>query len=171
MTTEFYIPEKNRQKCISEFEKYLPKKKCKNVENGIYDYTRDFCSSNNLLISEAEKIYSSVENNLLFNFKNEKNVTIKKIIKRIEDGEKNLDYNLVFMPPHELDEENWKDIIEKIDNTEKTLKNLPTIEWNKCKSCGNTRYTYYQLQVRRSDEPITTFYICSSCGKNYKVNR
>jgi len=37
-----------------------------------------------------------------------------------------------------------------------------------CGKCKGTNTTYYQLQTRSSDEPMTTFVQCLSCGKRWK---
>lgn len=37
-----------------------------------------------------------------------------------------------------------------------------------CRSCKTKKVTYYQKQVRSSDEPMTVFYECQECGKKWK---
>ena len=37
-----------------------------------------------------------------------------------------------------------------------------------CKACKKKKVTYYQKQVRGSDEPMTIFYECQECGKKWK---
>ena len=37
-----------------------------------------------------------------------------------------------------------------------------------CNRCKNKKTTYYQLQTRSADEPMTTFVSCLNCGKNWK---
>lgn len=37
-----------------------------------------------------------------------------------------------------------------------------------CNRCKTKKTTYYQLQTRSADEPMTTFVSCLSCGKNWK---
>jgi DNA-directed RNA polymerase subunit M/transcription elongation factor TFIIS len=37
-----------------------------------------------------------------------------------------------------------------------------------CGRCKSKKTTYYQLQTRSADEPMTTFVSCLSCGKNWK---
>lgn len=37
-----------------------------------------------------------------------------------------------------------------------------------CGRCKGTKTTYYQLQTRSSDEPMTTFVTCLKCGKRWK---
>lgn len=37
-----------------------------------------------------------------------------------------------------------------------------------CHRCKSKKTTYYQLQTRSADEPMTTFVSCLNCGKNWK---
>eukprot|EP00917_Polyrhabdina_sp_WS-2016_P014369 GHVP01031452.1.p1 GENE.GHVP01031452.1~~GHVP01031452.1.p1 ORF type:complete len:187 (+),score=38.74 GHVP01031452.1:85-645(+) len=38
----------------------------------------------------------------------------------------------------------------------------------RCGKCGERKTTYYQLQTRSADEPMTTFVACISCGYKWK---
>ncbi len=38
----------------------------------------------------------------------------------------------------------------------------------KCDRCKSMKTTYYQMQTRSADEPMTVFVSCVSCGKNWK---
>eukprot|EP00927_Polykrikos_kofoidii_P079125 TRINITY_DN75919_c0_g1_i1.p1 TRINITY_DN75919_c0_g1~~TRINITY_DN75919_c0_g1_i1.p1 ORF type:complete len:394 (+),score=70.37 TRINITY_DN75919_c0_g1_i1:97-1278(+) len=37
-----------------------------------------------------------------------------------------------------------------------------------CNECLGTRTSYFQLQTRKGDEPMTTFAVCSDCGARWK---
>jgi len=39
---------------------------------------------------------------------------------------------------------------------------------NKCGKCKSMRTTYYQLQTRSADEPMTTFCRCHTCDNHWK---
>ena len=39
----------------------------------------------------------------------------------------------------------------------------------KCGKCKQRRCTYYQMQTRSADEPMTTFVCCTVCGNRWKV--
>jgi DNA-directed RNA polymerase subunit M/transcription elongation factor TFIIS len=65
----------------------------------------------------------------------------------------------------------WKAIVEKIIETEKKLysKNdvASIIIW--CSSCKKkAKCSYYQMQTRSADEPMTTFVNCLECDKKWK---
>lgn len=38
----------------------------------------------------------------------------------------------------------------------------------KCRKCGSKKTTYYQLQTRSADEPMTTYVTCTSCDNHWK---
>ncbi len=38
----------------------------------------------------------------------------------------------------------------------------------KCGKCKSTKTSYYQLQTRSADEPMTTYVTCTSCGNRWK---
>lgn len=38
----------------------------------------------------------------------------------------------------------------------------------KCKKCKSWKTTYYQLQTRSADEPMTTFVTCHDCNRHWK---
>ena len=38
----------------------------------------------------------------------------------------------------------------------------------KCNKCKSHKTTYYQLQTRSADEPMTTFVTCMNCDKKWK---
>jgi len=37
-----------------------------------------------------------------------------------------------------------------------------------CGKCKESKVTYYQLQTRSADEPMSTFISCVNCGNNWK---
>jgi DNA-directed RNA polymerase subunit M/transcription elongation factor TFIIS len=170
MTTvvEFYIPDNCRKKTIKLLSKHFDSQYCPKIEKGLYDFTEQYCKSNGNIMMLAKSVYNDSVKNLLFNCE-KNNRTIQKIKKLISKNKYN-PYNLAFLRPEEIDEDNWMKIILRRKTTEDKLKNLPTTEWKPCRVCKNTGYFFYQLQTRSADEPMTTFYICKECDKTYKVN-
>ena len=65
----------------------------------------------------------------------------------------------------------WKSMIEKIIETEKKLYSkadmASLVIW--CSGCKKkSKCTYYQMQTRSADEPMTTFVTCLECDKKWK---
>ena len=78
---------------------------------------------------------------------------------------------LAFMTHQEMNPKIWKEMVaEKI----KRDKNLTQVDMSaatdefKCYKCQKRQCTYYQLQTRSADEPMTTFITCLNCGNRWK---
>jgi DNA-directed RNA polymerase subunit M/transcription elongation factor TFIIS len=165
---EPYISSKRRRKVVQKMLHFFPEEYSKRIEQGIYDYTEQYCQSNENYLKMAQYIYKDVFKNLYFNLKNNGR-TVQKIVQDIFSRKMDA-YNLAFLRPEELDEDRWIKIILRKNTSEEKLNNLPTVEWRPCKVCRSREFFYYQLQTRSADEPMTTFYICKKCNKTYKIN-
>lgn len=78
---------------------------------------------------------------------------------------------LAFMTHQEMDPERWKPFIEakiKRDKVKYETKMAAATDTFKCRKCKSTECTYYQMQTRSADEPMTTFVSCINCGNRWK---
>jgi len=65
----------------------------------------------------------------------------------------------------------WRPLIDaKIarDKSQYAINLEAASEEFKCFKCGKRKCTYYELQTRSADEPMTTFVSCLSCGNHWK---
>ena len=155
---------------IIEFlnKKIKDKEISENLEKGIYNFTLKSCEEKNLIKKWSNNlfvlIYIQKVKSILFNLNNTKiyNKLINKEFKAHE---------LVFMNHQELYPEIWNDLIEakKIKDENKFS---PKIEASTddftCFKCKSNKCTFYQLQTRSADEPMTTFVTCLNCGNRWK---
>jgi len=76
-----------------------------------------------------------------------------------------------FLPATELFPEKWKAMVESRTKMEAQLlegdKDMAT-DMFKCTRCGKRQCTYYELQTRSADEPMTIFIRCIHCGKQWR---
>jgi len=79
--------------------------------------------------------------------------------------------DISFKSEQELYPEYWKEVTEE-KKTHLDNKYFPKIKAStdkfKCGKCKSKECTYYQLQTRSGDEPMTTFVTCISCGNRWK---
>ena len=78
---------------------------------------------------------------------------------------------LAFMTHQEMDPERWKPFIEakiKRDKVKYETRMAAATDTFKCRKCTSTECTYYQMQTRSADEPMTTFVSCINCGNRWK---
>ena len=79
--------------------------------------------------------------------------------------------NIVSMKPQELFPDMWEDIIVKSARKMELLSrenNVQGTSMFKCGKCKKNNCTYYQMQTRSADEPMTTFVTCLKCSKRWK---
>jgi transcription elongation factor S-II len=76
-----------------------------------------------------------------------------------------------FLTHQELKPEKWDSLI-----TAKSKKDKAYFETNieaatdtfQCRKCKSKKCTYYQMQTRSADEPMTTFVTCIDCNNRWK---
>jgi len=144
------------------------------IEKSIYNYT----------IREArEKKIERTWNNKLFVFLYKKNFS--KVYSNVATNKnaafvmKKMKYgywepeNIILMSHEELYPDMWEDFI--IRNKKKMdLLSLDNKQQGsnmfRCGRCKKNNCTYFQLQTRSADEPMTTFVTCLECNNRWKFS-
>lgn len=78
---------------------------------------------------------------------------------------------VAFMSHQELCPEKWQLLIEaktKRDKNKFETNIAAATDTFTCRKCKGNRCTYYQMQTRSADEPMTTFVTCIDCGQRFK---
>jgi DNA-directed RNA polymerase subunit M/transcription elongation factor TFIIS len=78
---------------------------------------------------------------------------------------------IVSMTPQELYPDIWEELILKnIKKMEQLSKqnNVQGTDMFRCGKCKKNNCTYYQMQTRSADEPMTTFITCLNCSNRWK---
>ena len=107
--------------------------------------------------------------NIIFNLNDKRN---PGFIQRIVDKEHPL-RDVAFLNPNEIYPELWKPIEDKLNKRiGPHERNFAAEEANDgimpCGKCKSLKTTYYSLQTRSADEPMTNFFTCLSCGNKWK---
>ena len=78
---------------------------------------------------------------------------------------------VAFMTHQELCPKKWETLIEvktKRDKNKFETNMSAATDTFTCRKCKSNKCTYYQLQTRSADEPMTTFVTCIVCGQRWK---
>jgi transcription elongation factor S-II len=140
-----------------------------NLEKGIFNYSLKECQNHKIIKKwdnpKFVTIYINKLRSIFFNL--QKN---KEIITQVK--EKTLQPHLIaFMTHQELNPKRWELLIDKKIKRDKNLFELnieAATDTFTCKKCKSNKCTYYQLQTRAADEPMTVFVTCIDCGKKWK---
>lgn len=139
-----------------------------NLEKGIYNHSISKAKSKCVVRKWDNHYFAMIYLDLLrtifINLKDE-NILQKMKNKEIQA------HKLAFMTHQEMSPEKWHKLIEdkKIRDQNKYEPKLEaSTDKFKCRKCSSKKCTYYQLQTRSADEPMTTFVTCLDCGKRWK---
>lgn len=143
-------------------------KMAKNLEKGIYNSCIIDAGNKNIVkkwdneyfihiyIDKLRSVYNNLDSEYLIDSINSKSIKIHQI---------------AFMSHQEMRPTKWKKLIDdkKIrDENKYTPKIEASTDNFTCWKCRSKKCTYYQLQTRSADEPMTTFVTCLSCGQRWR---
>jgi DNA-directed RNA polymerase subunit M/transcription elongation factor TFIIS len=94
----------------------------------------------------------------------------KRLLERLREGEFK-PHDIAFMNFGELYPENWQILMEQRMKRETKLlegnKDMATDQF-RCNRCNKRQCSYYEMQTRSADEPMTIFVRCLNCGKQWR---
>jgi transcription elongation factor S-II len=140
----------------------------KNLEKGIYNYCIKEANERQIVKKWDNvyftQIYLDKLRSVYFNLKN------TNLIERITS--KNIKpHEIAFMTHQEIMPEKWASLLSDKKIREENIY-APKLEASTdgftCRKCKSKECSYYQLQTRSADEPMTTFVTCIKCGTRWK---
>jgi transcription elongation factor S-II len=163
-------PETFRTNVRAKFHEILKdEKNTNNLEKGIYNYALKE-ATNRKVVKKWDnpyfvQIYVDRVRTMLFNLK-----TNPHLLEDVESGNVKTQ-QIAFMTHQELKPERWTNLIEekiKRDKCKYETQIEAATDSFKCRKCHSNKCTYYQMQTRSADEPMTTFVTCIDCGNRWK---
>ena len=158
-----------------KLHKIIKRKKLSlNLEKGIYNYTIQTARLRNIVRKWDNKafvmIYVDKFKSILLNLNAKSTIKNKELLKRLKNKEFKA-HELAFMTHQELYPEKWKYLIDKKikrDKSEGMVDLSAATDEFFCFKCKKRKCSYYQMQTRSADEPMTTFVTCLLCGNNWR---
>jgi len=168
-------PTSFRENVRAKLNKIIRRKKISlNLEKGIFNYTIQVAKQKNIVRKWDNDtfvlIYTDKFRSILFNLNAKSTVKNKELLKKLKTG-KFKAHELAFMSHQELFPEKWKSLIEekiKRDQNEGKVDLSAATDEFYCFRCKKRKCSYYQMQTRSADEPMTTFVTCLLCGNNWR---
>jgi hypothetical protein len=144
------------------------------LERGIYNATLEDAKKHMVPLTWDHEMfrwmYSAVAKRTLTNFHPDSYIGNKSLIERWKEGEFTLE-SIGHWTPYELNPANWKDLKDQQFRRDKRILegNLAmATDRFRCSQCKKKMCSYYELQTRSADEPMTIFISCLNCGKHWK---
>lgn len=167
--------DKIRFSVVKMFEKLIDDKTLSlKIEKGIYNYVIRKSKEKNIkrywsninfkefYLTKIRFVYSNIK----------KDSYIKNInfLKRIQSGEIDPE-KICYMNVYDIFPENWKELLDikmRKDKLKYELKPEAMTDVFKCRKCGSRSCSYYEIQTRSADEPMTQFINCLNCGNRWR---
>jgi transcription elongation factor S-II len=164
-----------RGNITNKINKIVKKKKMSlNLEKGIFNYAIQTAKQRNIVRKWDNDtfvmIYIDKFQSILSNLNVKSEVKNYELLKRLKKGEFKA-HELAFMTHQELFPEKWKYLIDeklKRDKNEGKVDLSAATDEFFCFKCKKRKCSYYQMQTRSADEPMTTFITCLLCGNNWR---
>ena len=138
-----------------------------NLERGIFNYS--------LKEAEQRKIVKKWDNKAFVQIYVDKLYSVLSNLNEDILQQLNTDtikaQNIPFMTHQELAPKKWDKLIEakiKRDKNKFEVNMEASTDTFTCRKCKSKKCTYYQMQTRSADEPMTTFVTCLDCGNRFK---
>lgn len=167
MTTQTSL----RENIVKKLDDILNnEKRSINLEKAIYNWSIQQATTKNIVKKwdnpQFIQLYQDKLRCLYLNLKSNSST----LLQRINNKEIKVK-DLPFMSHQEIQPELWRPIIEakiKRDKSKCEINLEAATDEFTCFKCKKNRCTYYQLQTRSADEPMTTFVTCVNCGNRWK---
>ena len=138
-----------------------------NMEKAIFNYSLKEADRHKIVKKWDNKhfiqIYVDRLRSIILNLRGE-------IIQHINDGTIK-PHIVAFMTHQELAPEKWAELIDaksKRDKNKFETNIAAATDTFTCRKCKGNQCTYYQMQTRSADEPMTTYVTCIDCGSRWK---
>jgi DNA-directed RNA polymerase subunit M/transcription elongation factor TFIIS len=164
-----------RVQCVIKFDSLMENiQVSRKIEQSIYNYI--------IQLSKEKTIYRSWENpifkqlyfskirSIYTNLKTSSYVNNPNFFQKIKKGEIEL-AKIGELSVYDIFPENWVELMStktKRDKIKYELKPEAMTNTFKCKKCGSRETSYYEVQTRSADEPMTQFITCLGCYNHWK---
>jgi transcription elongation factor S-II len=140
-----------------------------NLEKGIYNYSLKEADMRKVVKKWDNKYFVKIYvDHLRSVFTNLK----PAIVEQVQNGSIQA-HTVAFMTHQELSPDKWGELIDaksKRDKNKFEVNIEAATDTFTCRKCKMNKCTYHMQQVRSSDEPMTAFIVCLSCGYRWKSN-
>lgn len=168
-------PEEFRTNCVTKMNTIFEDEQIsKNIEQGIFNYSIKQAKERKIIRKWENKyfvqIYFDRFRTIFLNLSDDSYVGNTTLKERLTNKEFE-PYELAFMSHQEMCPEKWQELVQtkiKRDNAKYEVDMEAATDEFMCYKCKKNKCTYYQLQTRSADEPMTTFVSCLNCGNRWK---
>jgi transcription elongation factor S-II len=167
--------DEKRSKMVDFLSRAVKSKKLsRNIEKSIYNYVIEISKERNIQRSWNNEIFSNIYRSKILsiysNLKEGSYINNTQLLKNIKTKEIKPE-DIGKLSVYDIYPDNWKELLNiksKRDKIKYELKPEAMTNLFKCRKCGSRETSYYEVQTRSADEPMTQFITCLSCNNRWK---
>tara|TARA_B100001094_G_C18177776_1_gene798915 strand:+ start:1454 stop:1915 length:462 start_codon:yes stop_codon:yes gene_type:complete len=148
-----------RESVRKSYQEYVSEKTAINIEKGLFNRSIEDADVLNISSEWENPVFVHLYLTLHCEILNY--LQIEEIRDKIHKKEI-LSKNVANLKPYDICPANWKpEVFEEGDEVAEGIF--------QCKNCGSRKTTYYSVQTRSADEPMTNFITCVECKNRWKM--
>lgn len=156
------------------FKAIKDKKLSRKIEKSIYNYVIEISKERNIQRSWKNEIFMNIYRSKVLsiysNLKKDSYINNTQLLSNIQNKEIKPE-DVGKLSVYDIYPDNWKELLNiksKRDKIKYELKPEAMTTLFKCRKCGSRETSYYEVQTRSADEPMTQFITCLSCSNRWK---
>ena len=146
----------------------------KDMEIGIYNWCIMECGTKRIARNWSNpkfyKLYIEKARSIISNIDSKSYIKNTNLIERVKDKEF-FPHDLAFMKPENVHPDMWSKtvdtLLKKYENAYEN-KAVAMTDMFKCGRCKKRECTFFEMQSRSADEPMTVFIRCVNCGNSWR---
>jgi transcription elongation factor S-II len=167
--------DKIRDKYVNHLNKIVNEDQLsREIEKSIYNYIIRLSKEKNIQRTWNNpifyKLYTSKIRSIYLNLDPDSYIDNKDFLVRVKTGSININH-IGELSVYDIYPENWKELMDiklKRDKIKHELKPEAMTSLFKCGKCKSRETSYYEVQTRSADEPMTQFITCLNCNNRWK---
>lgn len=148
-----------RQYVVDSVSNFIDVKKADNIEKSLFNYTLHVCDEKLIAKNWENFVFEHIYKQH-FIFIKDMILSNETLLNKIKSKEI-LTKDVAFL---RLDDIKKMNSGKEIEDEEEVADGI-----FQCKKCGSKKTTYYSLQTRSADEPMTNFITCVECKNRWKM--
>jgi DNA-directed RNA polymerase subunit M/transcription elongation factor TFIIS len=151
--------EESRQLVREKYREFVKETTAINIERGLFNQTIEDAEHMNISAVWEHPLFVHMYKTHHCNIY--ENLKAPYVINKINSKEL-LSKDVVNLKPSDISPDKWKpQVFEEGDEVAEGIF--------RCKKCGSRKTTYYSVQTRSADEPMTNFITCVECKNRWKM--
>lgn len=146
------------------------------LEDAIFNWSQNEIMRKGEVLDKSQDLFKKIYMNkflqIYYNTNPDSSVNNTSFLKKIKEGKIEIT-DIPKMTPQEIFPEHWEKLQEKQRATDEFLylkKPESNTDEFKCSKCRQRKCTYYELQTRSMDEPMTKFVRCLVCDYRWQMS-